>query len=108
MQDSQKDRRYAPRVSKQVPMVVRLLNGGQHEEHTVTRDVSFSGVFFYLDGETGGRRDVEITLTLPPEGDSPTGMQVRYTGKVARLEPSSDGRLGVAVTLANCESIARA
>jgi hypothetical protein len=89
-------------------MGVRLLNGGQHEEHTVTRDVSFSGVFFYLDGETGGRRDVEITLTLPPEGDSPTGMQVRYTGKVARLEPSSDGRLGVAVTLANCESIARA
>ena len=102
MQDSQKDRRYAPRISRRLPMVVRLLNGSTHEEHTFTRDVSFSGVYFYLDGETGGRRDVEITLTLPSEGDGPSGVQVRYTGKVARLEPSSDGRLGVAATLANC------
>lgn len=108
MQDSSKERRYAPRISTRLPMVVRLLNGSAHEEHTFTRDVSYSGVYFYLDGETGGRREVEITLTLPPEGDSPSGIEVRYTGKVARLEPSSDGRLGVAATFANCDYLARA
>jgi len=108
MQDSQKDRRFAPRISTHLPMVVRLLNGNAHEEHTVTRDVSFSGCYFYLEGETGGRREVEITLTLPPEGDSPTGIQVRYTGRVPRLEPSADGRLGVAATFANCDYLARA
>ena len=108
MQDSQKERRYAPRISTRLPMVVRLLNGSAHEEHTFSRDVSYSGVYFYLDGETGGRREVEITLTLPPEGNSPTGMQERYTGRVARLEPSPEGRMGVAATFANCEYLARA
>jgi len=109
MQDNSKDRRCAPRTSMRLPLVVKLLNGSHaHEEHTFTRDVSFSGCYFYLDGETGGRREVEITLTLPPEGNSPTGMQVRYTGRVARLEPSSEGRMGVAATFANCEYLARA
>lgn len=108
MQETHKDRRYAPRASMRLPLVVRLLNGSTREEHTFTRDVSFSGCYFYLEGETGGRREVEITLTLPPEGDSPSGIEVRYTGKVARLEPSADGRLGVAATFANCDYLARA
>lgn len=109
MQEASKDRRCAPRTSMRLPLLVRLLNGSNPiEEHTFTRDVSFSGCYFYLDGETGGRRDVEITMTLPPEGNSPTGIQVRYTGRVARLEPSSEGRLGVAATFANCEYVARA
>lgn len=108
MQESSKDRRCAPRTSTRLPMVVRLLNGSQHEEHTFTEDVSFSGCYFYLDGETGGRREVEITLTLPAKGNSPTNIQVRYTGKVARLDPTADGRLGVAATFANCEYLARA
>jgi hypothetical protein len=109
MSEATKDRRCAPRTSMRLPLVVRLLNGSNPlEEHTFTRDVSFSGCYFYLAGETGGRRDVEITMTLPPEGDSPTGIQVRYTGKVARLEPSEEGRLGVAATFANCEYVARA
>ena len=109
MQETSKDRRCAPRTSMRLPLVVRLLNGSAaHEEHTFTRDVSFSGCYFYLDGETGGRREVEITMTLPPEGNNPTGIQVRYTGRVARLEPSSEGRLGVAATFANCDYLARA
>ena len=108
MQEGQKDRRYAPRAPMRLPAVVRLLNGSSHEEHTFTRDVSFSGCYFYLDGETGGRREVEITLTLPAEGENPSNIEVRYSGKVARLEPSADGRLGVAATFANCEYLARA
>ena len=102
------DRRYAERIPAHLPMVVRLLNGSEHEEHTFTRDVSFSGVYFYLEGETGGRREVEITLTLPAQGNNPSGIEVRYTGRVARLEPSADGRLGVAATFANCEYLAQA
>ena len=107
MRESSKDRRCAPRTSMRLPVVVRLLNrSNSHEERTFTRDVSFSGCYFYLDGETGGRREVELTLTLPPEGGSSTGLEVRYTGRVARLEPTSEGRLGVAATFASCESLA--
>ncbi len=108
MQESQKDRRTAARIPMQLPLLVRFSNGSVHEEHTFTRDVSFSGVYFYLDGETGGQREVELTLTLPSEGGKQGGIQVRYSGRVARLEPSLEGRLGVAATFANCESLARA
>src|SRR5262249_47049251 len=108
MEDNDKDRRTAQRIPMRLPLVVKLLNGTAHEEHTFTRDVSFSGVFFYLDGETYGRRDVELTLTLPSDGGSPSGIQVRYTGKVARLEPSGEGPLGVAATFASCEYLGRA
>ena len=104
----QTDRRTAPRIPLRLPLVVRLLDGNGHEVHTFTRDVSFSGVFFYLDGETRGRRELELTLTLPPEGEKQAGMQVRYTGRVARLEPSLEGPLGVAATFASCEYLSRA
>ncbi len=106
MHEDQKDRRSAPRMPMRLPLVVRLLNGSVHEEHTFTRDVSFSGVFFYLDESTGGRRQVEITLTLPPEGETPSSIRVRYTGRVARLERSPEGRVGVAAALESCEYLA--
>lgn len=108
MPEASENRRTAPRTQMRLPLVVRLLNGTGHEEHTYTRDVSFSGVFFYLGGETHGRRDLEMVLTLPAEGDKPAGMQVRYTGRVARLEPSLDGPLGVAATFATCEYLGQA
>ena len=48
----QTDRRAAPRIPLRLPLVVRLMDGNGHEVHTFTRDVSFSGVYLYLDGET--------------------------------------------------------
>lgn len=108
MPEGQKDRRVAPRIPMRLPLLVRFQNGTAHEEHTFTRDVSFSGVFFYLDGETQGQRKVELTLTLPSEGAKPGGVQVRYTGRVERLEPSLEGPLGVAATFASCEYLSQA
>jgi len=102
------ERRCVERIAMRLPLLVRLLDGNVHEEHTFTQDVSVTGVFSYMDAATGGQREVELTLTLPPDGKTPTGMQVRYTGRVARLEHSPDGRVGVAATFENCEYLARA
>ena len=91
-----------------LPLFARFSNGGVHEEQTFTRDVSSSGAFFYVDAEVGGRRQLELILTLPPEGETPTSIRVRYTGRVARLERSPEGRVGVAAAFGSCEYLAPA
>ena len=108
MRDAPQERRSAPRFAMRLPLLARFSNGGAHEEHTFTRDVSYSGAFFYVDLEVGGRRQLELILTLPPEGETPASIRVRYTGRVARLERSPEGRVGVAAAFGSCEYLAPA
>lgn len=103
MQENPKDRRTAPRFTMRLPLVARFSNGGVYEEHTFTRDVSSAGALFDVDLEVGGRRQVEVILTLPPEGENPADIRVRYYGRVARLERLPEGRWGVAAAFASCE-----
>jgi len=107
MQD-QKERRTAPRFTMRLPAFARFLNGSVYEEETFTQDVSSTGAFFYVDAEIGGRRQLELTLILPSEGETPADIRVRYTGRVARLERSPEGRVGVAAALESCEYLGRA
>jgi hypothetical protein len=108
MPEGSKERRTAPRFTMRLPLVARFSNGGVHEEHTFTRDVSSSGAFFDVDLDVGGRRELEVILTLPTEGENPANIQVRYSGRVARLERLSEGRWGVAATFASCEYLNQA
>jgi len=108
MQESQKDRRSAPRFTMRLPALARFLNGSTYEEQTFTRDVSSGGAFLYLDVEIGSRRQIELTLILPSEGTNPADIRVRYTGQVVRLERLPEGRLGVAAALGSCEYLAPA
>lgn len=91
-----------------LPALARFLNGSAYEEKTFTRDVSSSGAFLYVDCEIGTRRRLELILTLPPEGENPANIQVRYSGEVVRLERLPEGRLGVAAALESCEYLAPA
>ena len=108
MQESQKDRRISPRFNMRLPVVARISNGSVHEEHTFTRDVSASGIFFDVDLDVGGRRELEVILTLPAQGENPADIRVRYSGRVARLERLEEGRWGVAAALAGCEFLNQA
>ena len=103
MQEDQKDRRAAPRFAMRLPAHARFSNGSVQEEETFTQDVSAKGAFFYVDSEIGGRRQVELTLVLPAEGETPVDIRVRYSGRVARLERSPEGKVGVAAAFGSCE-----
>ena len=103
MPESSKDRRISPRFSMRLPVVARFTNGSVHEERTFTRDVSASGIFFDVDLDVGGRRELEVILTLPAQGENPADIRVRYTGRIARLEHRPEGRWGVAAAFASCE-----
>ena len=103
MPEDQSERRAAPRFIMRLPLVARFSNGSLHEETTFTRDVSSSGALFDVDLDVGERRQVEVILTLPPQGENPANIQVRYSGRVARLERLPAGRWGVAAAFASCE-----
>jgi hypothetical protein len=103
MPEGQSERRAAPRFAMRLPLVARFSNGGVYEETTFTRDVSSSGALFDVDLDVGGRRQVEIVLTLPLQGENPASIQVRYTGRIARLERRPEGRWGVATAFGSCE-----
>lgn len=103
MQEDLKDRRATPRFAMRLPALARFSNGSVYEEETFTQDVSAGGAFFYVDTEIGSRRDVELILVLPSEGEAPADIRVRYTGRVARLERSPEGRVGVAAAFGSCE-----
>ena len=106
MQEGSKERRAAPRFAMRLPALARFSNGSVYEEETFTQDVSSSGAFFYVDTEIGVRREVELILVLPSEGDAPADIRVRYSGRVARLERSPEGRVGVAAAFGSCEYLA--
>jgi hypothetical protein len=108
MPESSKERRTAPRFAMRLPARARFSNGSVQEEETFTQDVSATGAFFYVDMEIGGRRQLELTLVLPSEGETPVEIRVRYTGRVARLERSTEGRVGVAAAFGSCEYLAPA
>ena len=108
MPESPKERRTAPRFTMRLPLVARFSNGEVHEEHTFTRDVSSSGALFDVDLDVGGRRQLEVILTLPGEGDNPANIRVRYSGRVARLERLAEGRWSVAAAFASCEYLNQA
>src|ERR1700675_1877201 len=103
MPGTQQNRRAAPRFTMRLPLMARFSNGSVHEEETCTQDVSSSGAFFYVNTEIGGRRPLELILMLPAEGETPADIRVRYTGRVARLQRSPEGRWGVGAAFASCE-----
>jgi hypothetical protein len=72
-------------------------------EDTITKDVSTKGVFFYTSTDLGQASEIEFVLALPP-----TGTQVRYKGKVVRVEPYRDGTFGVGVATEAYEYVANA
>ena len=108
MQENPKERRAAPRFAMRLPALVRFSNGSVYEEETFTQDVSSGGAFFYVSEEIGGRRELELLLALPSEGETPADIRVRYTGRVARLERSPEGRVGVAAAFGSFEYLTQA
>ena len=109
MPTSSAERRIAPRFPMRLPMKVTFFNENAHEEVTFTRDVSSSGVFFYLDGyfqnHPGEREPIEFTLTLPLNSTLAPEIKVRYTGEVVRVETLPDGKLGVAAKMMGHEFV---
>jgi hypothetical protein len=97
------ERRTSRRFSMNLPMVVRFPErdpGG--ELTTETRDVSFRGLYFLLEGSFQVGSSLEFVLTLPKEVTLAGDVQIRCLGEVVRVE-DHNGRSGVAARIEKYE-----
>jgi len=97
------DRREARRFTMSLPMRVlpRAPKGRELDAHT--RDVSYRGLYFVADAdfEVGG--EIEFVITLPQQVTQSGDVNIRCQGEVVRIEPTQNGRVGIAAKIARYE-----
>jgi len=102
------EKRVLPRFPLEMPVWLRL-PGSDATVHAKTRDVSASGVFFYVNCEIQENSDIEFTMTLPPELTRTAAIQVSCRGKVVRVQHDADtGRVGIAAAIHSYDFLAQA
>ena len=97
------DRREARRFTMSLPMRVLPREAKGHELDANTRDVSYRGLYFLADSnfEVGG--EIEFVITLPQQVTQLGDVNIRCLGEVVRIEPTDNGRVGIAAKIARYE-----
>ena len=98
------DRREARRFTMSLPMRVlpREANRG-HELDAHTRDVSYRGLYFLADAKFEIGSEIEFVITLPQQVTQSGNVNIRCLGQVVRIEPTENGRVGIAAKIARYE-----
>jgi hypothetical protein len=100
MTKAQQEQRRAQRFKMNVPVTVRVQNGGLHEVQTETRDISERGMFLYTDSEVREGSEIEIVAMLPPEITRNQSAWVCCHARVVRVEaPTGDQPQGIAAVI---------
>jgi hypothetical protein len=97
------ERRTARRFSMMLPVKVRFEAGnGVLEKLGETRDVSFRGLYFTIEGSVESGSSIEFVLTLPQQITLAGDVHIRCYARVLRVEPQ-EGRRGVAARIERYE-----
>jgi hypothetical protein len=97
------DRREARRFTMSLPMRVFPLVGREKEVSVQTRDVSYRGLYFLADSKFEIGSEIDFVITLPEKITQSGDVNIRCQGKIVRVEPSEDGRIGIAAKIARYE-----
>jgi hypothetical protein len=93
------ERREARRFTMTLPM--RVLPNEQHEREFQgqTRDVSYRGLYFLSDAKFEPGTEIDFVLTLPQQVTANTDVSIRCQGQIIRVEPTENGRVGIAAKI---------
>src|SRR5712691_8567708 len=97
------DRREARRFTMNLPMRVLPRESKGHELDAHTRDVSYRGLYFLTDADFEIGSEIEFVITLPQLVTQSGDVNIRCQGKIVRVEPSDNGRVGIAAKIARYE-----
>jgi hypothetical protein len=93
------DRREARRFNMTLPLRV-LPHEAQHSElNAQTRDVSYRGLYFHAAAKFEIGSEIEFVITLPQQVTQATDVNIRCLGHIVRVEPTSNGRVGIAAKI---------
>ena len=97
------DRREARRFTMSLPMRVLPREPKGHELDAHTRDVSYRGLYFLADANFEIGSEIEFVITLPQQVTQSNDVNIRCLGEVVRIEPTENGRVGIAAKIARYE-----
>ena len=94
------ERREARRFTMSLPMRVlpREAKGNELDAHT--RDLSYRGLYFLTDVKFEIGNEIEFVITLPQQMTQAGDVNIRCLGEVVRIEPTENGRVGIAAKIA--------
>lgn len=97
------DRREARRFNMTLPLRV-LPNEPHGSELTAqTRDVSYRGLYFLTEIKFPVGSEIEFVITLPEQVTQSGDVNIRCLGQIVRVEPTSNGRMGIAAKIERYE-----
>jgi len=92
------ERRSSRRFTMTLPLTVRSNEPGGSEQQGQTRDVSFRGLYFLIEGDFAPGTPIEFILTLPREITMAGDVHIRCFAEIVRVEPRNSHR-GVAARI---------
>jgi hypothetical protein len=97
------ERREARRFTMSLPMRVFPRESKGREMNAQTRDVSYRGLYFLTDANFEVGSEIEFVITLPQQVTQSGDVNIRCLGEVVRIEPTENGKAGVAAKIARYE-----
>jgi len=91
------ERRSSRRFTMSLPLKVKL-SDTPSDQTAETRDISFRGLYFLIDGNHEVGSQIEFVLTLPREITMAGDVNIRCVGEVVRIE-EHNGRHGIAARI---------
>jgi len=96
------ERRAARRFMMNLPLTVRPPEPGGADQQAQTRDVSFRGLYFLIEGDYAPGMPIEFILTLPREITLAGDVHIHCFAQIVRVEPHN-ARRGVAAKIERYE-----
>ncbi len=86
-----------------LPMRVLPREAKDREVDASTRDVSYRGLYFLADANFEIGSEIEFVIVLPQQVTQSGDVNIRCLGEVVRIEPTENGRVGIAAKIARYE-----
>jgi hypothetical protein len=99
------DRREARRFTMTLPVRVLAHDVNSPELRANTRDVSYRGLYFLSEARFEDGSEIDFIITLPQQMISAGDVNIRCHGKVVRVEPSNNGKTGIAAKIDRYEFV---
>jgi hypothetical protein len=97
------ERREARRFTMTLPLRVLPHEPKGLELAAQTRDVSYRGLYFLADSHFDVGSEIDFVITLPEQVTQSGDVNIRCKGQIVRVEPTSNGRTGIAAKIERYE-----
>lgn len=97
------ERREARRFNMNLPMRVLPREARGHELNAQTRDLSYQGLYFLAEADFQVGNEIDFVITLPQQVTQSGDVNIRCQGKIVRIEPTENGRMGIAAKIVRYE-----